>query len=260
MKPVSQPDVVGIIPAAGTGSRLGAAGSLKELLPVWTGGEAPPSPACACLLHAFAAAGVTRAVFVVRPGKEGLRQALGSEAYGVGLDYMVAECLDGPSYSIDTAARRVPDSIVAIGFPDILFAAPNPFRAVVDRLRSEPFDAVLGMFPVAPGQRADRVTLDPGGRVLAVESRPVRPNGRPTWAVAAWTPAFSRYLHDVLRQRTESGVEGSEPVVGDILSEAIGDGIAIGAQYVSDRPFLDIGTPEGLTAAYAALERESDRR
>lgn len=260
MKPASQPDIVGIIPAAGTGSRLGAGGRLKELLPVWTGGETPPEPACACLLYAFASAGVTNAVFVIRPGKDGLQEALGSRAYGVGLDYIPAECLDGASYSIDTAARRMPDSIVAIGFPDILFAASNPFRSIIDRLRSEPFDVVLGMFPVAPGQRADRVTLGDDGQVIAVESRPVLLDDRPTWALAAWTPAFSRYLRGVLRHRTEAGVDGPEPVVGDILSEAIADDVSIGAVFVSDRPFLDIGTPEGLTAAYAALEKESDRR
>lgn len=249
-------DLVGIVPAAGTGSRLGKPGQLKELLPVWVDAAGRTAPACACLLSSFASAAVRRTVVVTRPGKNGLREALGRTAYGVELEYLVADRLDGPPYTIDRAFDEVRASIVAIGFPDILFEAPDPFGLLIERLRSESFDAVLGMFPIAPGQKADRVTVDGDGRLQRIDPRADRDDPRPTWALAAWSPGFSRYVHELLIERPATEIGQPEPVVGDILGAALADGLSIGAEFVSRRPFLDIGTPAGLASAYVAIGKE----
>jgi dTDP-glucose pyrophosphorylase len=245
--------VVGVVPAAGTGSRLGTTGRLKELLPVWRlGGRT--GPACACLLSAFRVAGIQRAVFVLREGKEEVQESLGPEAYGVQLEYLIADRLEGPPYTVDRAFDLTAGSIVATGFPDVLFDAANPFSSLLDRLRAEPLDAVLGMFPVAPGQKADRVGLDARGLVEVIEPRGRTDDGRPAWAIAVWSPAFGRFLHDLLAAGVPADIGRPEPVMGDVLNAALEEGLVVGAKLVSDRPFLDIGTPAGLAEAQRALE------
>jgi hypothetical protein len=39
-----------------------------------------------------------------------------------------------------------------------------------------------------------------------------------------------------------------------VLNAALEAGLAVGAELVSDRPFLDIGTPAGLAMAQRALK------
>lgn len=245
--------VVGVIPAAGAGSRLGKTGRLKELLPVWPlGGRT--GPACACLLSAFRAAGIQRAVFVLREGKEEVEGSLGPEAYGVQLEYLITERLEGPPYTVDRAFDFTAGSIVATGFPDVLFHAADPFSSLLDRLRAEPLDAVLGMFPVAPGQKADRVGLDGRGLVEVIEPRGRTDDGRPAWAIAVWSSVFGRFLHDLLAATPPAEIGRPEPLLGDVLNAALEAGLAVGAELVSDRPFLDIGTPAGLAMAQRALK------
>ena len=259
MSAQGQDSVVGVVPAAGTGSRLGKTGYLKELLPVWPLGGTQAGPACACLLSAFRVAGIPRAVFVLREGKEEVQERLGPEAYGVQLEYLITERLEGPPYTVDRAFDTTAGSTVALGFPDILFDAADPFRALLARRRTELPDAVLGLFPAAPGQVADRVDLDRHSLVHAVHPRAGADDGRPTWAVAVWGPAFSRFLHELLAARSPAEIGQPEPVMGDVLNAALEAGLTVGAEYVSDRPFLDIGTPDGLAQATRILEREGIR-
>jgi len=200
------------------------------------------------------AAGIPEAVFVLRPGKEELEQTLGPSAYGVSLDYLVASRLDGPPYTVDAAYEYTHGAIVAMGFPDILFQETDPYRVLLNRLRNEPLAAVLGMFPAAIGQKADRVTIDSHGRVEAVDPRAAVEDPRETWALAVWKPEFGSFLHELLKTSEPSEIGQPEPVMGDVINAALAAGIEVGGMKVSDRPFLDIGTPRGLEHARRARD------
>ena len=75
-----------------------------------------------------------------------------------------------------------------------------------------------------------------------------------TWALAAWQPRFTRFFHGYVAGLDATDMEGRSLGVGDVVTAAIEKGLTVRGEVVSDVPFLDIGTPEGLEEAYRRLE------
>ena len=280
-------EVIGVVPAAGRADRLGKLPCSKELLPllrfggsrVGGGPEPDPDPVCYGLLRALSRAGIDRAYITIRSGKWDVPGHLRrGEEVGLAISYLVLEDSPSPAHSVDAAFPFVGDSVVALGFPDVLLQVEDPFGAMLERWRVSESDVVLGLFPPAPDYPTERVDVDANGRILSLDPRAegedqhrlgrvARRRGedqRPTWTLAVWGPDFGRYLHDAVgawnRQETEAiaaaagGARASvtapdELVLGRVFRAALQDGIGIDGVLVSEEPFVDIGDPDRLIGA-----------
>ena len=255
---MDQPDVMGIVIAAGHASRLGGLPFSKELLPVRAANneDAPTEPVCLCLLRAMRTAGIRRVIVVARPGKWDLLGFL-SDGNQLGLEvaYLLPAVSLGAAHSLELACGFVGPVRVAMGFPDIRFSAEEGFSKLAEVQRSSNADAVIGTFPSAPGQRADRVQVDEHGVVLKIDPAAPPSDPRPSWCLACWTPRFTEFLLRHIRSGGENAANRKrQGPVGDLLQAAINAELRMMAAPVSTKPFVDVGSPEGLSTALRGVD------
>lgn len=246
--------VVGLIPAAGVGSRIGHLPCSKEIYPVGFDGLRPKA-AVSYLLEALAAAGVATAYLVLRRGKWDIPAHLAAVGTPAGLDlaYLVTE--DSPSvpFTLDRAYPFVAGRRVALGFPDILLGTADPFAPLIERVGGARCEVALGLFPCDRPDKADLVHVDPRGRVRDIVVKPGRSRLRLTWGAAVWGPAMTEFLHAAVGRRRPSRIRARELHVGDLIRAALRAGLRVEGVQVADRPFRDIGTPEDLLEAARRL-------
>jgi glucose-1-phosphate thymidylyltransferase len=165
----------------------------------------------------------------------------------------------GVPYTLDQAYPFIKEKTVVLGFPDILFECNNAFKDLIKKIESCNYDIVLGLFPSERPEKADLVGFDNKGNVRKIVMKTKHTRLRYTWGIAAWTPVFTNYLHEKLRDFTATTFIDRELFIGDIINFAIQDGLRVEAMHVSDKPFIDIGTPEDLARIASRFMNLSNR-
>lgn len=278
MSPSTAPAVVGVIAAAGRATRLAPLPCSKELLPVGVhrepaGLRGRPKVVSQYLLERMRAGGARRIFFVVRSGKFDIAHYYGDGSrLGLSIAYLMMNEPWGPPFSAAQAAPFIEDATVLFGFPDILIHPEDCFARACERLRATGADIVLGLFRGALTDGLDLVDTDPEGRVTSLvtkEEAPARREGDTGYMLAAWRPAFTRFLVEEThrlsqiarlevapfgsaRPRTApAGAHGCAPdwPMGAVIAASIRAGLHVDSVFLHGARFLDIGTPEGLAAA-----------
>jgi glucose-1-phosphate thymidylyltransferase len=241
---------IGLIPAAGEAKRLGPLPCSKEVLPIGLDLENRPKVACRYLLEKMAAAGIGRAILVLRVGKWDIpRYFADDHSLGMHLAYVMMRLPFGVPYSIDQAYPFVRDATVCFGFPDILYKSDDAFVRLVAYHEQAEADVTLGLFPAEQPCEVDMVEVSPDGTVSAILEQPVHTTLDYTWANAVWSPTFTEFMHDHLRRECASAAAQPEVSIGSIVQSAIRKHLTIRALRISAEPCLDIGTPANLAKA-----------
>jgi glucose-1-phosphate thymidylyltransferase len=217
--------LVGVIPAAGYGTRLGARMGSKEMIPV------AGRPVMDHLVERMRAVAVDEIRVVTRPDKDDVI----AHAAELGAEVVLGHPADvAASVRLGMAGLEAADEML-FGFPDCLWEPVDGFVPVVAALRAGA-DVALGLFRLqADLERSDVVVTGAGDRVERIEVKPANPPGDRIWGVAAARAAVLDEL--------QAGVEPS--VTFDRLARA---GLHVAGVALSDR-WLDIGTPESLRRA-----------
>ena len=231
MSPYVDEETVGIVPAAGLGTRLGLLPCSKEILPLGLASSAGPhetSPKVACqvLLDQMVQAGVRRIYIVLREGKWDIPAYLkdGHEVCNADLAYLIMRFAHGAPFSVDQAFAFVKNQRVVFGFPDILFKADRAFEQIMDQHKESNVDVVLGLFPAEQPEHVDMVELSPQGEVLDLVIKPKTTTLTYTWAIATWSPTFTSYLHQYVGMRCEEPQSGVSITWGTYFVQPYGMG------------------------------------
>jgi glucose-1-phosphate thymidylyltransferase len=247
--------LIGLIPAAGYATRLGTLSHSKEIYPIGTypdpnGSGLRPKVVSHYLLERMRYAGIDRAYFILREGKWDIAAHFkdGAKA-NMFLSYLLVTVPYGTPYTLDVAYPFVRDSLVALGFPDILFSPNDAYTRLIEHQAKSGADVVLGLFPTDQPQAADVVASDDRGRIMQILTKPTQTILSHTWGIAVWTPTFTEFMHNHLAGLPIPTRYTRELFVGDIVQAGIECGMRVEGVYVSDTPFLDIGTPENLARA-----------
>lgn len=220
--------LIGIIPAAGYATRLGAIDGSKEMLDV------DGVPVIERLVERMVVGGCSSIRVVTRPEKEDVRQYVAAR----GLDVVLAH----PAHigeSVATGLAGVTPDNVALGFPDSIWDPQDGFALLREGL-DEGAKVVLGLFDFPEPTRADVVVLGADGRVREILVKPSEPPSTLIWGcLVARIDALrsierSAWPSDHLRPLIEAG--------------------SVGARYLSSR-YVDVGTPEELARARCRLPR-----
>jgi glucose-1-phosphate thymidylyltransferase len=242
--------LLGLVPAAGRAVRLGPLPCSKELLPVgFRETERGPVPKVAAhyLLERLRAGGIRRAFLVLDESKWDVPRYFGSgEIAEIALAYLAITGSRSLPETLDRAFPFVQDAIIALGFPDVIFDPMDAYGHLVERQAATDADLVLGLFPTERFQTTDMVELAPDGRVIRVEVRPRSTSLRYNWLIAVWGPAFTRFLHDAVR---DAPAAGAELQIGAVVQGAVAAGLRVDGIEFPAGSYRDIGTPEELAAA-----------
>jgi dTDP-glucose pyrophosphorylase len=239
----------GLIPAAGSGTRIQPLAFSKELLPVGSrtdGGVERPRAVGEYLVERMLRGGADRLCVVLSPGKAdilayfGGRVAMGGRAADVA--YVVQP---EPRGLCDALFRALPliadEDQVLVGLPDTIWF---PAGAMAD-LPDGRFTFLL--FPVARPEFFDAVHLAPDGRVREVVVKSPTADSRWIWGAFKTTGAQLRALH-ALWSRPERGDE----YVGTLVNAWLADGgEAWGLR--AGEAYVDVGTFDGWRQAVRLL-------
>jgi glucose-1-phosphate thymidylyltransferase len=238
--------MLGVIPAAGAGSRIQPLAFSKELLPVGTrldGGVERPRAISEYLVERLIAGGADRLCFVISPGKSDILSYFGGEVAGVPVCYAVQP---SPLGLCDALFRALPFATpgeeIAVGLPDTVWFPHDALGA----LPAHTF--AFALFPVADPQLFDAVVTDDEGRVLDVQVK--SPQATSSWIWGAFRgpgPVFAA-LEQLWRQR-----DRQDQYLGTLVNQYLARGgsafgLRVGTHYV------DVGTLHGYREALALLQ------
>jgi glucose-1-phosphate thymidylyltransferase len=254
-------NIVGIIPAAGEASRIAPLPCSKEIYPVGLqtnrySGKVRPKVSAQYLIEKMRQAGAKKAYVIIRKGKWDIPGYFGNGSHlGIDLAYLLVEHPYGAPYSVDQAFPFAKDATVLFGFPDILFEPNYAFTQLLCHLYKSDLDIVLGLYHAHSPQKEDMIVFDEKGKIIDVLIKPDNTSTKFTWIIAAWTPVFSKFLHNFilydLKTRSQAGstikhAEKDEIFIGDAIRAAISERLKVGKVFFLQNKYIDIGTPENL--------------
>ena len=250
-------EFIGVVPAAGQAVRISPIPCSKEIYPIGFSATSPegtvhPKVAGQYLLEKFSSANVTQALIILRKGKWDIPQYFGNGSeIGMDLAYSIMGNPNGVPFTIDQAFSFVENKMVAFGFPDILFSEQDAFTSLIMSQRKSNADIVLGLFPCGTIFQTDRVDIRENGLVRQFFVRSSSTQFMNTWGIAVWTPQFTNFLHDFLVPLNAKTHLETELTLSEVMQAGLEHGLKIRGVPVSNKPFLDIGTPEGLAQVMA---------
>ncbi|HEY9634523.1 MAG TPA: sugar phosphate nucleotidyltransferase [Coleofasciculaceae cyanobacterium] len=264
--------VIGLLPAGGQATRISPLPVSKELYPVGfrrvdEASSLRPKVVCHYLLEKMKLAGIDKAYFILRSGKWDIPAYFrDGELLKMNLGYLIMNLPFGVPYTLDQAYPFVQDSLVALGFPDILFEPDDAFVRLLARQATSQADVVLGLFPTNQPQKAGMVDFDTTGKVRLIIEKPRETDLRYMWGIAVWTPAFTQFMHEYVvviesgKVRTDVDSQlppKSEIPIGDVMQAAIYKGLRVEAEVFPEGTYLDIGTPDDLVRAVSHFATEA---
>jgi glucose-1-phosphate thymidylyltransferase len=250
LKIPSQPDIIALLPAGGQATRLSPLPLSKELYPIGfraTDGGLKPKVVVHYLLEKMRRSGITKAFFILRPGKWDIPAYFGDGAMlDLPIGYLTVHVPHGVPYTLNQAYPFVQNSLVAIGFPDILFEPADAYTYLIDHQFKSQADVVLGLFPTENYWKAGMVDFDDSGRVRQIIEKPQNCELKYMWAIALWTPRFTQFMHDYLAAIPNPA---QEVPIGDVIQASIQSGLRVEAVPFPNGSYLDVGTPADLMTA-----------
>lgn len=238
--------MLGVIPAAGAGTRIQPLAFSKELLPVGTrldGGVERPRAVSEYLIERLIAGGADRLCFVIAPGKSDILAYYGGSVAGVPIAYAVQET---PGGLCDAVFRALPFAAehesLAVGLPDtVWFPSDGLTRLPTDEL------AFL-LFPVQSPQLFDAVLLDDDDRVVHIQVKSPHATTPWVWGAFKGPAAVFRELQQLWVRRA-----GQDQYFGTLVNRYLAEGgrargVRGGTSYV------DVGTLHGFREALRLLD------
>lgn len=238
--------VIGILPAAGLGTRLGLPFA-KELLPIKSHWDALNYKQVAVTvletsLEQLSAAGVEEAVVVIRPEKQMICEYLKNRRRGVNIRYVEQKTMysrEGLPDAIMAAYDIAKDyDLCVMLMPDVYFTDE---MVVVDLLaalteRSDAIGAVSTWLTVEPWRFG--VVNSINWEVTSVVDKPDANKPMYHWGAVAFRPAFWPYILE--EQQTLSNALNRAAVKGLLAVPARGE-------------YLDLGLPQSYLDAVARV-------
>ncbi len=236
----------GIIPAAGSGTRMQPLAFSKELLPVGSRvderGAERPRAVSEYLVERMVLAGAERLAFVISPWKSDIVQYYGG-AYG---EARIAYCVqDQPLGLCDAIFAALPvipqDAPVLVGLPDTIWFPSDGLRRLPETHLS------FLLFPVEQPQFFDAVDTDRHGRVREVQVKQPSPSTHWVWGAFRLPPGCLHRLHALWCARGRSDEYLGTLVNAWIAAGGEAHGLRAGESYV------DVGTLHGYREAMTLL-------
>jgi glucose-1-phosphate thymidylyltransferase len=240
---------MGIIPAAGIGTRIQPLAFSKELLPVgsrFDGTRERPRAVSEYLVERLIAGGAERLCFVISPEKTDIMHYFGAQVAGVPICYVLQQQPAGLCDAIFSALPFVEaGEDVLVGLPDTVWFPAEALQDLPDRGLS------FLLFPVENPHLFDAVVVDACGFVQQVQVKNAHPTTSWIWGAFKMAGQTIHELHRLwcLRDRQD---EFFGTLVNAHLQRG---GRAVGVK--AGTAYVDVGTFDGYRRAIRILQSEA---
>jgi len=260
-------ELIGLIPAAGSGTRISPLPGSKELFPIGfqknrfgDGFQLRPKVISQYLIDSMFQAGVQKIFMVLGRGKTDIMYYFSrNKDYGNKIAYLLDDEVCGMPCTMDVAWPWIKRNTVLFGMSDTIFTPTNAFSLLLSQHRSKKADLTLGIFPTDHPEKLCPVKLDQADRVLTMTDKPTNSEIKNTWGCGVWDSKFSEFMHKYVKS---SSSNGGETILADVFMAAIEKGLSIFGLFFVDGEYIDIGTPDDLVQAVSRFSNEvrsSDR-
>jgi glucose-1-phosphate thymidylyltransferase len=232
-------ELIGLIPAAGKGVRLGLPYP-KELYPIIRNNHY--KPIAQFVLANMTLAGLEHIVFAINETKHQLIGYFGDgHRFGCHISYVVQEPHDGPSKStspglaqaLDAAYHLTRGKTVFFGMADTIMQPSDVFKCAYDTARGDE-DVILVLFETDHPEKFGMVDIDPQGRAVCVVDKPSATDLTRMWGCIIWRARFTEYLHECVHHGISDFAQ--------VMNNAIAEGLCFRAYQVTDGNYIDLGT------------------
>lgn len=240
-------ELVGLIPAAGQGTRLGLPFP-KELwpLPVQEGYV----PVAFRSVEILLAAGVTRIVIVTSPEKSAIMRYFGDGSrFGAEFIYMCQEASPrggksaGLAEALDSSYPVTAKKHVAFVMPDTYVHPTNSVKQLLSG--TDGADLVLGLFPTDKPHKFGMVRTN-GNRAAEIIDKPSQTDLKLMWGIIVWSPRFSDHFRACM--------QGDAPDFATVMNRAITGRLDVRAVEIESGHYIDFGTYDDLLQAEAFIQ------
>jgi dTDP-glucose pyrophosphorylase len=240
----------GIIPAAGSGTRIQPLAFSKELLPVGgrVDGEVErPRAISEYLLDRMITGGANKLCFVIAPGKSDILEYYGGgNLDSVTVSFVVQPHPSGLCDAVFQAAPLIaPNESVCVGLPDTIWFPENALCALPDDELS------FLLFPVTHPEFFDAVRTTADGRVLEIQVKQQSAGSNWIWGAFKMPGAILHELYSFWVERNRR-----DEYIGTLVNAWLaGGGNALGIR--AGESYVDVGTLNGYREAMNLLCREN---
>ncbi|MBV9250679.1 MAG: nucleotidyltransferase family protein [Acetobacteraceae bacterium] len=241
----------GIIPAAGSGTRIQPLAFSKELLPVGCRrderGVERPRAVSEYLIERMVRAGADKICFVISPWKTDILQYYSGNFGRATIAYAIQAQTLGLCDAIFRCLPLLhPDDSVMVGLPDTIWFPEDALCRVPTHTLS------FLLFPVARPELFDAVVTGGTGRVTEIQVKTRSATSSWVWGAFRAPVHVMQELHRLWRQRGRQ-----DEYLGSLVNAYIASGgEALGVQ--CGESYVDVGTLHGYREAMHLLQQADD--
>lgn len=233
-------ELIGLIPAAGKGIRLGLPYP-KELYPVIQNNRY--KPISQFVLDDMTKAGVSDTVFVINETKHQLMGYFGNgQRFGCNISYVFQEqiLVDGKSTSpglanaLDSAYHLVKGKTVFFGMADTIMRPDDVFSYAYQNIQVDD-DVILVLFDTNRPEKFGMVSMGNDGLVNQIVDKPAHTNLSQMWGCIIWRPRFSEFLHESIQEKHISDF-------AMVMNNAILEKFRFRGVHILNGTYIDLGT------------------
>ena len=237
-------ELIGLIPAAGKGVRLGLPYP-KELYPVIR--ENRYKPISQFVVTNMTVAGIQHIVFVINQNKHQLIGFFGDgHRFGCNLSYVVQEqrLQEGKSTSpglanaLDSAYHLIIGKTVCFGMADTIMQPENIFSTGLNAASPED-DVIFLLFTTERPEKFGMVQVDENQIVKQIIDKPKQTDLTKMWGAIIWRPRFTEFLHESVTKEDISDF-------ALIMNNAIEAGFQFRGVHIKEGVYIDLGTYEEI--------------
>lgn len=231
--------LIGLIPAAGKGVRLGLPYP-KELYPVIRDNHY--KPISQFVLNNMTTAGLQHVVFVVNETKHQLMGYFGDgHRFGCHISYVVQEphrdaaasTSPGLAHALDAGYHLVRGRTVCFGMADTIMQPTNLYEKALSTAAPDD-DVILCLFTTERPEKFGMVELNGDQTVRAIVDKPTQTDLTKMWGSIIWRPRFTEHLHECVCRGTAD--------FALIMNSAIQNGMRFRGVHMDGGTYIDLGT------------------
>ncbi len=235
-----QEELIGLIPAAGKGLRLGLPYP-KELYPVIRNNHY--KPISQYVFENLTNARIGHIVFVINETKHQLIGFFGNgERFGCDVSYVVQEQREtkdkstspGLAHALNAAYHLTKGKTVFFGMADTIMQPKDAFARAYAQAQPDD-DVILVLFSTDRPEKFGMVRMEADGRVIEIDDKPANTDLTEMWGCIIWRPLFTEYLRESICSR---GI----PDFARIMNNAIQEGFKFRGVHMEEGTYIDLGT------------------